>query len=98
MKRSLTDWMERALDSIVGREPLIMRRRRTARASRRTARPISRGFEPLEERRLLAVDMGQISGTVFSDLTGDGQTADDVLLSAVTVELFNDLDSSGLSN
>ncbi len=53
-------------------------------------RPLSR-FEVLEGRRLLATDLGQITGTVLNDLENDG-TADVAAISQ-QVELF--LDNTG---
>ncbi|MEL6109098.1 MAG: SdrD B-like domain-containing protein, partial [Planctomycetota bacterium] len=47
-------------------------------------------LETLTKRQLLASDIGAITGTAFSDLTGDGQTADDIVLAGATVELFLD--------
>lgn len=47
-------------------------------------------LEPLETRRLLALDLAAIGGTAFVDLTGDGLTPDDTLVSGATVELYRD--------
>ena len=48
-------------------------------------------LEPCESRRMLAVTgPGQIGGTLFIDLTGNGLTPDDVAQSGVTVQLFRD--------
>ncbi len=54
---------------------------------KRLARGRSLRIEPCERRELLA----SISGTVFSDLTGDGLSADDqAALAGTTLELFRD--------
>lgn len=50
-------------------------------------RPLTR-FERLEGRRLLATDLGQITGVVMNDLENDG--ADDVVAVGQQVELFLD--------
>lgn len=47
-------------------------------------------FESLEVRRVLATDLASISGTVFSDQTDDGLTADDVLIQNATINLYQD--------
>lgn len=46
--------------------------------------------ESMEGRRLMASDLGAISGTVFTDLTDNGLTTDDALISGATVRLFRD--------
>lgn len=46
--------------------------------------------ESLERRQLMASDLGAISGTVYTDLTDNGLTGDDALLSNVTVRLYRD--------
>ncbi|MBN1852554.1 MAG: DUF11 domain-containing protein [Pirellulales bacterium] len=88
-----TTWIDRAIRALEQRESLLGRssfERHRSRHHRSHHRRARLGFEPLEDRRLLAIDMGQISGTVFSDLTGDGQSGDDALLSGVTVYLYED--------
>ncbi len=47
-------------------------------------------FEPLETRALLALDLAAIGGTAFEDLTGNGLTGDDPLISGASVELYRD--------
>ncbi|MCO6458200.1 MAG: DUF11 domain-containing protein [Pirellulaceae bacterium] len=63
-------------------------------ARRREARPAGRRrlrLEPLENRRLLASDcLAVISGTVFTDVTDNGLTGDDIRLLGVTVNLYRD--------
>ncbi len=54
-----------------------------AQQVRRTA------FEPLEDRHVLSANAA-IAGVVFTDLTGNGLTADDTLNSGVEVRLFRD--------
>jgi len=59
-----------------------------ARSVRRPFR--HRSIERLEARQALAIDLATITGTVFEDLTGNGLTADDPRLAAVTVTLLRD--------
>jgi uncharacterized repeat protein (TIGR01451 family) len=47
-------------------------------------------MEMLENRQLLANDLGQISGTVFTDLTDNGFTGDDGLIQGAQVRLYLD--------
>ena len=70
-----------------------IRRLIASSSSRHSARSQSRRrmyFEPLEARRLLATDLGSITGTVFSDQTDDGLTLDDILVPGVSVHLYLD--------
>ncbi len=53
-------------------------------------------FERLENRRLLATDLGEIAGTVLNDLQGDGITANDVAAVGVPVSLFRDGNGNGI--
>ena len=88
---ALTQWIERAVNSLVHREPRLAKsgRRRGGRAN--DYRFQCRGFEPLEDRRMLAADvMSQIAGTVFNDLTDNGYTSDDVAISDATIRLYAD--------
>jgi uncharacterized repeat protein (TIGR01451 family) len=58
---------------------------------RKNRRRTSLRLEPLENRQLLAItNMAGIGGAVFDDLTDDGLTVDDNLVSGVTVNLFLD--------
>lgn len=57
------------------------------RKPNRFRRPLTR-FEMLEGRRLLATDLGQITGVVMNDLENDG--VDDVVAVGQQVELFLD--------
>jgi len=52
-------------------------------------------FERLEDRRMLASDMGEITGTVLNDLQNDGNTANDVVAVGVPVSLFLDGNGNG---
>lgn len=52
-------------------------------------------FERLEDRRLLATDLGQISGVVLNDLQNDGNTANDAAVVGLPVTLFKDGNSNG---
>lgn len=52
-------------------------------------------FEPLEHRRVLATNLGEITGTVLNDLQNDGNTANDVVQVGVPVSLFRDGNSNG---
>ncbi len=47
-------------------------------------------MESLENRALMAVDLAVISGTAFDDVTGNGLTGDDTLISGATVQLYRD--------
>jgi hypothetical protein len=47
-------------------------------------------MESLENRALMAVDLAVITGTSFDDLTGNGLTGDDTLISGATVQLYRD--------
>ena len=47
-------------------------------------------IERLEDRRLLASDLGQIAGTVLNDLQNDSNTANDVAVAGLTVSLYQD--------
>lgn len=47
-------------------------------------------METLERRQLMVNDLATITGTVFTDLTDNGLTADDTRLNGVTVRLFRD--------
>lgn len=47
-------------------------------------------MEPLEYRALMAVDLAVITGTAFDDLTGNGLSGDDTLISGATVQLYRD--------
>ena len=61
----------------------------SGKRSRRFARSL--GFESLEGRTVLSASPGaSILGTAFNDMTGNGLTADDGRLSAVTINLFRD--------
>lgn len=70
------------------------------RLARRNRRPIPEAktnqqrrklrHEALAKRELLASDIGAVSGTAFTDLTGDGLSGDDPRLEGVTVELYRD--------
>ncbi|QDU57686.1 SdrD B-like domain-containing protein [Aeoliella mucimassa] len=53
-------------------------------------------IERLEDRRLLASDLGQISGTVLNDLQNDSNTANDVVVAALPVTLYRDGNANGL--
>ncbi|WP_425400642.1 beta strand repeat-containing protein [Aeoliella sp.] len=52
-------------------------------------------FERLEDRKLLAVDLGQISGTVLNDLQNDGNPANDTAVVGLPVTLYRDGNSNG---
>lgn len=47
-------------------------------------------LESMEARHLMAGDLGSIGGNVFTDLTDNGLTGDDVALESVTVWLYRD--------
>ena len=52
-------------------------------------------FECLEDRRLLATDLGEITGIVLNDLQGDGNSANDVVVAGLPVSLFRDGNANG---
>ncbi len=61
----------------------------SGRRGRSLGRPL--GFESLEGRAMLSAGPGaSILGTAYNDLTGNGLTADDMLLSGVTINLYRD--------
>jgi len=64
------------------------RSKRSHKKRARTGRRLL--LEPLETRRLLALDLAAIGGTAFVDLTGDGLTPDDTRITGATVELYRD--------
>ncbi|TWU28341.1 DUF11 domain-containing protein [Bythopirellula polymerisocia] len=47
-------------------------------------------FETLEARQMLAADMAEIIGTVRTDLQGDGNSANDVVVAGAGVTLYRD--------
>lgn len=69
--------------------------------SRRNLSPASRGlgFERLETRRVFALDsLGAISGTVYNDLTNNGQSADDTPVAGASVKLYRDGGNGAFNN
>ncbi|MCO6043879.1 SpaA isopeptide-forming pilin-related protein [Aeoliella sp. ICT_H6.2] len=52
-------------------------------------------FERLEDRKLLAADLGQISGTVLNDLQNDGNPANDTVVVGLPVTLYRDGNGNG---
>ncbi len=54
--------------------------------------------EALERRQLMASDLATITGTVFTDLTDNGLTADDTRLNNVTVRLYRDGGNTNFDN
>ena len=52
-------------------------------------------FERLEDRRLLATDLGEISGVVLNDLQNDANTANDIAVVGLPVTLFRDGNGNG---
>jgi uncharacterized repeat protein (TIGR01451 family) len=69
------------LRKLLGR---IRNPRRRAAMSRRLR------MEGLERRELMASDLAQISGLVYTDLTDNGQSVDDTPIAGATVRLFRD--------
>ncbi|TWT76226.1 Cna protein B-type domain protein [Planctomycetes bacterium CA13] len=67
-----------------------------SQARRRKAQNRSLRLETLDRRELLAADIGAISGTAFTDQSGDGLTADDPRLVGVQVQLYVDNNSNGI--
>ncbi len=67
-----------------------IRKSTPSETSRRESAKRRLRVEMLEGRRLLAADYGAVAGTIFTDLTDNGLTADDVRLSGATVQLFRD--------
>ena len=53
-------------------------------------------LESLEQRSLLATNLGAIAGTVYLDKTDNGFTADDVGRPSVTVNLYLDSNATGI--
>lgn len=53
------------------------------------------GMEQLEHRRVLATNLGEITGTVLNDLQNDGNTANDVVQVGLPVSLFRDGNANG---
>lgn len=53
-------------------------------------------FESLEDRCLLATDLGQISGVVLNDLQNDSNTANDSVVVGLPVTLFRDGNANGV--
>ncbi|QEG34143.1 DUF11 domain-containing protein [Bythopirellula goksoeyrii] len=47
-------------------------------------------FETLEARQMLAADMAEIIGTVRTDLQGDGDSSNDVVIAGAAVTLYRD--------
>lgn len=78
------------------RHPRSVRRRA---AHRRTAAAIA-VTESLEQKLMLtgAVCLGQIDGTLFNDLTGDGLTGDDPRIGGATVHLYLDGGAGGFES
>ncbi|WP_442482034.1 SdrD B-like domain-containing protein [Aeoliella sp. SH292] len=52
-------------------------------------------FERLEDRRVMATDLGQISGVVLNDLQNDGNTANDIAVVGLPVTLYRDGNANG---
>lgn len=48
------------------------------------------GFETLESRELLAADMADIVGTLYANLAGDSNPANDLLVSGASAALYRD--------
>ncbi len=62
-----------------------------ARKSKRRRTNSAKPAESLESRLLLTVtNLGAISGTVYNDLTDNGQTMDDTVLAGATLDLYLD--------
>ena len=55
-----------------------------------TLRNSQLSFETLESRQMMAADMAEIIGVVRTDLQGDGDTNNDVVLAGAVVTLFRD--------
>ncbi|MGI9429903.1 MAG: hypothetical protein ACR2NM_14670, partial [Bythopirellula sp.] len=52
-------------------------------------------FEKLEDRRMLATNLGEITGVVLNDLQNDGNAANDIAAVSVPVSLFRDGNANG---
>jgi uncharacterized repeat protein (TIGR01451 family) len=74
-------------------------RKRTRRKSAKRIHATALINEALEPRVLLTItDLGAIRGVVYNDLTDNGQTVDDPLLTGVTVQLFRDGGDNAFNN
>ena len=62
------------------------------KGSRKAARRFFAQLEGLEQRRMFSA---AISGKIVQDLTGNGQTSDDVGMGGVTVNLYKDANNNG---
>ncbi|WP_436715213.1 SdrD B-like domain-containing protein [Roseiconus lacunae] len=76
---------QRMIQRLTGRN----RRAVEERSRRRTLK-----LETLTKRQLLASDIGAVTGVAYTDLTGNGLTADDPRLEGVTVELYSDTNAN----
>lgn len=74
----------------------FFQRRRSAKVRPSHAQRRRLTLEPLETRNLMAMDLAAIGGTAFNDVTGNGLTPDDTLLSGVTVELYRDTNGNNV--
>lgn len=75
----------------------LLSRFRTQKRSRRNRRQLDRRLrvEHMEARRLLAGDLGSITGNVYTDLIDDGYQVSDPGIAGVTVSLFLDAAGAG---
>ncbi len=72
--------------------------RKSPKSTRKTGRksllrswlPTRLGFEQLEARQMLAADMAEIVGTIRTDLQGDNNPANDVIVVGAAVNLYRD--------
>ena len=77
---------------------LLRRARQLGSKMGRSRRETRLGFESLEQRTMLAVDLttalasdfAEITGVVRNDLQGDGNSANDVVVAGATVTLYSD--------
>jgi uncharacterized repeat protein (TIGR01451 family) len=76
--------------SFIGRLFSRFKRKQSEARRSRSNRVRQLRLEPMEARRLLAADFGSIGGNVFTDLTDNGLTIDDIGRSAVTVWIYRD--------